>query len=128
MVDLGGLHARLRPELDRAVDVVLQESAFIRGKHVDAFEAKLTRALHLDGHVVGCGNGTDALALALRALGEHNRVGQKHRIRRGLCECRELSQNLRDSSAVLILQRQALHIILALMNPLMLQDAGSEED
>lgn len=69
MVDLGGLHARLRPELDRAVDEVLQESAFIRGKHVDAFEAKLTRALHLDGHVVGCGNGTDALVLALRALG-----------------------------------------------------------
>ena len=68
LVDLGGLHARLRPELDRAVDDVLRESAFIRGKHVDAFEAKLNRTLHLDGHVVGCGNGTDALALALRAL------------------------------------------------------------
>ena len=68
MVDLGGLHARLRPELDRAIDEVLQDSAFIRGKHVNAFEAKLHNALHLNGHVVGCGNGTDALALALRAL------------------------------------------------------------
>jgi len=68
MVDLGGLHARLRPELDRAIDEVLQDSAFIRGKHVNAFEAKLNDALHLNGHVVGCGNGTDALALALRAL------------------------------------------------------------
>ena len=68
MVDLGGLHARLRPELDLAIDAVLRESAFIRGTHVNAFEAKLNDALALDGHVVGCGNGTDALALALRAL------------------------------------------------------------
>ena len=68
MVDLGGLHARLRPELDRAIDEVLQDSAFIRGKHVNAFESKLNNALRLNGHVVGCGNGTDALALALRAL------------------------------------------------------------
>lgn len=63
------MHARMRPELDFAMNEVLQESAFIRGKHVDAFEAKLASTLHLDGHVVGCGNGTDALVLALRALG-----------------------------------------------------------
>lgn len=69
MVDLGGLHARLRPELDQAIDEVLAESAFIRGKHVSAFEANLNAALQLNGHVVGCGNGTDALALSLRALG-----------------------------------------------------------
>jgi len=69
MVDLGGLHARLRPELDQAIDEVLAESAFIRGKHVDAFEQRLNDSLGLGGHVVGCGNGTDALALALRALG-----------------------------------------------------------
>ena len=69
MVDLGGLHARLRPELDRAIDQVLAESAFIRGKHVEAFEHRLNDCLALGGHVVGCGNGTDALALALRALG-----------------------------------------------------------
>ena len=64
MVDLQGLHARLRPELDRAMDEVLQESAFIRGRHVSAFEAKLSATLQLDAHVVGCGNGTDALYLA----------------------------------------------------------------
>ena len=69
MVDLGGLHARLRPELDQAMNDVLQASAFIRGKHVEAFERELSATLELDGHVVGCGNGTDALALALRALG-----------------------------------------------------------
>ena len=69
MVDLQGLHARLRPELNRAMDEVLQESAFIRGRHVSAFEAKLSATLQLDAHVVGCGNGTDALYLALRALG-----------------------------------------------------------
>ena len=68
MVDLGGLHARLRPELDQAMNDVLQASAFIRGKHVEAFERELNVTLDLDGHVVGCGNGTDALLLALRAL------------------------------------------------------------
>ena len=68
MVDLGGLHARLRPELDQAINDVLQESAFIRGRHVDAFERNLNESLNLAGHVVGCGNGTDALALSLRAL------------------------------------------------------------
>ena len=68
MVDLGGLHARLRPELDQAIDQVLAESSFIRGKHVASFEQRLNDSLALGGHVVGCGNGTDALALALRAL------------------------------------------------------------
>jgi dTDP-4-amino-4,6-dideoxygalactose transaminase len=69
LVDLGGLHARLRPELDRAMDEVVNASAFIRGAHVDAFESELADTMNLGGHVVGCGNGTDALALALRALG-----------------------------------------------------------
>ena len=69
LVDLGGLHARLRPELDRAMDEVVNASAFIRGAHVDAFESELADTMNLEGHVVGCGNGTDALALALRALG-----------------------------------------------------------
>ena len=68
LVDLGGLHARMRDELDRAMDEVLSESSFIRGKHVEAFEHKLAHSLKLDGHVVGCGNGTDALSLALRVL------------------------------------------------------------
>ena len=68
MVDLGGLHSRLRPELDRAMDEVLSESAFIRGNHVSTFESNLNQTLNLQGHVVGCGNGTDALLLALRAL------------------------------------------------------------
>lgn len=68
MVDLGGLHARLRPELDRAMDEVLATSGFIRGQQVEAFEKELCQTLNLAGHAVGCGNGTDALALALRAL------------------------------------------------------------
>lgn len=68
MVDLGGLHARLRPELDQAMDEVLATSGFIRGQQVDAFEKELCATLKLSGQAVGCGNGTDALALALRAL------------------------------------------------------------
>ena len=69
MVDLGGLHARLRPELDQAMNDVLQASAFIRRQaRRTPLSASSTTPLHSNGHVVGCGNGTDALLLALRAL------------------------------------------------------------
>ena len=50
------------------MDEVLATSGFIRGQQVDAFEKELCATLNLTGHAVGCGNGTDALALALRAL------------------------------------------------------------
>ena len=66
MVDLGELHARLRPELDQAMNDVLQASSVIRGK-LSRPERELNATLDLDGHVVGCGNGTDALLLALRS-------------------------------------------------------------
>jgi UDP-2-acetamido-2-deoxy-ribo-hexuluronate aminotransferase len=69
MVDLQGLHARMATELQGAMHEVVDSSAFIQGKHVRAFEDALAHRLGGDCHVVGCGNGTDALILALRALG-----------------------------------------------------------
>jgi len=74
MVDLQGLHARMAPELARAMAEVVNASAFIKGTHVATFESRLARALEggkgtPSCHVATCGNGTDALALALRALG-----------------------------------------------------------
>ncbi|MEY3009877.1 MAG: hypothetical protein RLZZ314_519 [Bacteroidota bacterium] len=69
MVDLQGLHARMATELQGAMHEVVDSSAFIQGKHVRDFEGALAHRLGGDCHVVGCGNGTDALILALRALG-----------------------------------------------------------
>ena len=69
MVDLTGLHARMRPALDAAMARVMESSAFIKGSEVAQFEARLETVMNLGGAAIGCGNGTDALTLALMALG-----------------------------------------------------------
>ncbi|MBR4802173.1 MAG: DegT/DnrJ/EryC1/StrS family aminotransferase [Bacteroidales bacterium] len=68
MVDLLGQHNEVREEIDSAIKGVIDSSAFIKGKAVEEFEANLARYLGVK-HVVGCGNGTDALQIALMALG-----------------------------------------------------------
>ena len=74
MVDLGAQTAAIRPELDAALAAVLDRGAFVRGPFVSAFEAEL--AAYLSGvgpaaevYALGVGNGTDALQIALMALG-----------------------------------------------------------
>ena len=80
MVDLNGLMDRIRPELDAAIKRVLDSGRFIGGEEVDAFSKELTSALCLhegktigglsdDVFIVPCANGTDALQIALMALG-----------------------------------------------------------
>lgn len=64
--------ARFEPDfLDRWTDVCRQLSErtqFVGGPPVAKLEARLAARLEV-GHVVGCANGTDALQLALRAIG-----------------------------------------------------------
>jgi len=67
MVDLLGQYQRIRPEIDNAIREVLETTEFIQGPPVSAFERELST--YLDGaHVVACGNGTDALQIAMMAL------------------------------------------------------------
>jgi len=66
-LDLGRLHDSIRPEIDEAIDRVVAESAFIGGPEVALFEAAFAEAHHAPA-AAGCASGTDALALALRAL------------------------------------------------------------
>ena len=68
MVDLLGQHNQIRLEIDSAIKEVIDSSAFIKGKQVKTFEENLARYLGAK-HVIGCGNGTDALQIALMALG-----------------------------------------------------------
>jgi dTDP-4-amino-4,6-dideoxygalactose transaminase len=68
MVDLKAQRARLRPELDAALARVLDSTQFIGGEECAAFEAELAAACGVP-HACGVGNGTDALTLALRAVG-----------------------------------------------------------
>ncbi|WP_132254322.1 DegT/DnrJ/EryC1/StrS family aminotransferase [Methylobacterium segetis] len=60
--------ARFRADIDRAIASVLGGDSYILGQAVAAFEAAFAAGAGLD-HGVGVASGTDALALALRALG-----------------------------------------------------------
>ena len=66
-LDLGRLHRSIRPDLQAAFDRVLEASSFIGGTEVAAFEDEFGEAHN--ALAVGCGSGTDALSLSLRALG-----------------------------------------------------------
>jgi dTDP-4-amino-4,6-dideoxygalactose transaminase len=65
--DLSRMHAEIRAELDAAVARVLDRDWYILGPEVEAFESEFAAYLGVD-HVVGVGNGTDAITLTLRAL------------------------------------------------------------
>ena len=58
----------LRPELERRISTVVESGQFILGPEVAAFERELAAYLGVE-HAVGVGNGTDALTIALIALG-----------------------------------------------------------
>src|SRR6186713_1572345 len=67
-IDVAAQRRRLGSAIDTAVAKVLNHCQFILGPEVRAFEAEL--AAFCDArHVVTCASGTDALVLALRAMG-----------------------------------------------------------
>lgn len=68
MVDLQSQYKRLKPEIDNAIFNVIESAAFIKGPQVEEFEQNLAAYLGVK-HVIACANGTDALMLALMALG-----------------------------------------------------------
>ena len=68
MVDLKGQYLKIKDEIDAAIAKVMEDSAFINGPAVREFRDSLSR--YLGGiHVIPCANGTDALQIALMALG-----------------------------------------------------------
>ena len=68
MVDLHGQYLKIKPEVDAAIQEVIDSSAFIGGPTVQRFATHLSE--YLGGvHVVTCANGTDALQIALMSLG-----------------------------------------------------------
>jgi dTDP-4-amino-4,6-dideoxygalactose transaminase len=64
----GAGYRALKAEIDAAVARALDSGWYILGAEGRAFEAEFAEWLGTS-HAVGCGNGTDALAIALRALG-----------------------------------------------------------
>ena len=67
MVDLHGQYYRLKEEIDIAMQAVIESSAFINGPQVKTFGDHLAGYLDIP-YVIPCGNGTDALQIALMAL------------------------------------------------------------
>lgn len=68
MVDLKAQYKKLGKEIDTAIKSVLESANFIKGPEVSLFEKELASYMGVK-HVVGCANGTDALYLAMMALG-----------------------------------------------------------
>src|SRR5579884_2331335 len=58
----------LRDSVRERVSAVLASGRYVLGPEVEAFEAELARFLGVH-HVIGVANGTDAITIALRALG-----------------------------------------------------------
>jgi dTDP-4-amino-4,6-dideoxygalactose transaminase len=67
MVDLQGQYLRIKPEIDAAIQSVLDSTAFIQGPQVHEFANALAAHNNVE-HVIPCGNGTDALQIAMMAL------------------------------------------------------------
>jgi dTDP-4-amino-4,6-dideoxygalactose transaminase len=68
MVDLQGQYRKLKSEIDTEIHKVLDSSAYINGTAVQEFAKDLSAYLGVK-HVIPCGNGTDALQVAMMGLG-----------------------------------------------------------
>jgi UDP-2-acetamido-2-deoxy-ribo-hexuluronate aminotransferase len=68
MVDTKTQYHKIKTEVDAAVLEVLESSVFIGGKAVTTFADNLAK-YHNSKHCIPCANGTDALQIAMMALG-----------------------------------------------------------
>ena len=68
MVDLKSQYQKIKNQVDSAILDVIDSTAFIKGPEVKLFQNELAQYLDVK-HVIPCGNGTDALQIALMALG-----------------------------------------------------------
>ena len=67
MVDLHSQYLKIKQEIDAGINQVIETSAFINGPQVKEFAVNLAQYTG-SKHVITCGNGTDALQIALMAL------------------------------------------------------------
>lgn len=68
MVDTKSQYQKIKAEVDKAVIDVMESSAFINGKAVQDFTVGLSAYVGAK-HTIPCANGTDALQIAMMALG-----------------------------------------------------------
>lgn len=68
MVDLQGQYQKIKTEVNAAIQQVLDTSSYINGPLVQDFQQNLEEYMGVK-HVIPCANGTDALQIAMMALG-----------------------------------------------------------
>src|SRR5690554_5748111 len=68
MVDLKGQYAHIKEQVNSSIMEVLETTAFVNGPEVHNFQKELEEYLNVK-HVIPCANGTDALQIAMMALG-----------------------------------------------------------
>ena len=68
MVDLKAQYRRIKADVDQAIQEVIDTTTFINGPAVHDFQKDLEKYLGVK-HVIPCANGTDALQIAMMALG-----------------------------------------------------------
>ncbi|MFO0685308.1 MAG: DegT/DnrJ/EryC1/StrS family aminotransferase [Sandaracinus sp.] len=68
LLDLAAENGPLLPEIRAAFDRVLEKNAFVLGPEVEAFEREIAAYLGVR-HAIGVSSGTDALIVAMMALG-----------------------------------------------------------
>ncbi|MUP42028.1 DegT/DnrJ/EryC1/StrS family aminotransferase [Christiangramia aestuarii] len=68
MVDLKGQYEGIKNEVNHGIQEILEDTSFINGPHVHAFQKELEEYLGVK-HVIPCANGTDALQIAMMGLG-----------------------------------------------------------
>ena len=68
MVDLISQYEKIKTDIDHAIFNVIENAQFINGPQVTSFKEELENYLDVK-HVIPCANGTDALQIALMALG-----------------------------------------------------------
>ncbi len=68
MVDLKSQYRKIKTQIDTAVIECIESSAYINGPQVNGFRSALEQYLDV-AHVIPCANGTDALQIAMMALG-----------------------------------------------------------
>ena len=68
MVDLKGQYQGIKEQVNSAISEILDSSSYINGPEVHSFQAELEKYSDV-AHVIPCGNGTDALQIAMMGLG-----------------------------------------------------------
>jgi dTDP-4-amino-4,6-dideoxygalactose transaminase len=68
LLDLKAQYRAIKPDIMAAIEAVCDEQGFILGPRVVEFEQALAKYVGA-GHAIGCASGTDAIVLALMAIG-----------------------------------------------------------